>query len=161
MRWTQPRHTHCSAMYNDSMCYAELSHQQEGSQRCQKRPICAVLKLLFTLFDYYSNYFNHYTYYFKTRNCDLGENSLQKSAHLAGAEAAQHQSSSSTTKRPCPTAGPIRNNQNNCNNLLFETVHTSISASLDLCCCTTSWHTFGPRHCWNSVVTCPWTGKET
>ena len=60
--------------------------------------VCAVLKLLCKLFDYYAHFFGYYTHYLKTPNCYLGQYSLQKAAFLTRAEAEHHHSLSGTTK---------------------------------------------------------------
>ncbi len=101
------------------MSNTKLRDRQASSNRCQLPTAGAVLKLLFTLFDYYADFFCYYIYYFKISSGVLGEYSLRKSAsmfcgsgteaanhHSAGAEAENHPSSS-TTIFPCPMDGPI------------------------------------------------------
>ena len=53
------------------------------------------------------------------------------------------------TRRHVDGSAWARNNLSNCNKYLFEHVHTSISASLDLGWCTTCCHPGGLRPCWN------------
>ncbi len=45
------------------MSNAKLGDRQESSDRCSRPTEGAVLKLLFTLFDYYTDYFSYYTHY--------------------------------------------------------------------------------------------------
>ena len=87
---TNQGHNHCCSVYNDSICNAKLRDWQERSYPWRLPTISAVLKLLFTLCDCYTDYSSYYAHYFKTPNCVLGQYSLQKSASLAGAEAAHH-----------------------------------------------------------------------
>ena len=79
----------------------KLRDGQASSYRCQRSTVGAVLKLLFTLFDYYANYFSYYTHYFKNTNGISGEHSLRKSASMISggdAEAVDHHSRAAGAK---------------------------------------------------------------
>jgi hypothetical protein len=96
-------------MYSGFMSNTNLRDRQASSYRCQGSTVGAVLKQLFTLFEYYADYFSYYADNFKNTNGVSGEYSFWKSVSMisgGGAEAATHHSSS-TTIFPCPMDGPI------------------------------------------------------
>jgi hypothetical protein len=74
---------------------ANLRDRQASFYRCQRSNVGVVLKLLFTLFEYYADYFSYYADYFKNTNGVSGEYSLWKSVSMISggdAEAATHHS---------------------------------------------------------------------
>ncbi len=85
--------------YSGCMSNTKLRDGQASSYRCQRSSVCAVLKLSFTLFDYYANYFSYYTHYLKNTSGVSGpgdsDYSWRKFASMisrGGTEAANHYS---------------------------------------------------------------------
>jgi hypothetical protein len=94
-------------MHSGFVSNTNLRDRRASSYRCQRSTIGAVLKLLFTLFEYHADYFSYYADYLNNTNGVSGEYSLCKSVSMisgGGAEAVNY-NSSSTTLFPCPMDG--------------------------------------------------------